>query len=90
LCSSAAEADDGLYRIMPEVLLDDRQRHASLNHPGRRRVAQILDTRRLRESRPHGAIAAGLPSAVEELLCASGIARAVGKKKIRRGEIDDV
>jgi hypothetical protein len=66
---------------MPEVLLDDRQRHASLNHPGRRRVAQILDTRRLRESRPHGAIAAGLPS---------GIARAVGKKKTRRGEIDDV
>jgi hypothetical protein len=66
---------------MPEVLLDDGQRHASLNHAGRTRVAQIMDTRRLRESFPHGAIAAGLPSAVEELLCVNGIARAVGKKK---------
>jgi len=69
---------------MPEVLLDDGQRHASLNHPGRTRVAQIIDTRRLRESRPYGAIAAWLPSAVEELLCASGIARVVVKRNPTR------
>ena len=78
-----------LNRLMPQVLLDNRQRYARGDHPGCAGVAQVVHSGRFGETGFHGAVACWLPAAVEELLGANGIARSVGEQKTRCGEIYD-
>src|SRR4051812_12049196 len=86
----SVHADRRLNRLVAKVLLDDRQWHASLNHPGRTGMPQIVHRRRLCQAGLHRTVAARFPASVEELLCANRIARAVREKEARRCEIDDL
>jgi len=84
------DAYGGLDRLMPEVLLDDGQRHASLDHPRGTRMPQVVHTRRLHQAGFHRTLTCWLPAAVEELLCTNRIAGAVGEQEAWRCEVDDL
>ena len=83
-------ADGGLDGLVPQVPLNNGQRHARLDHPGRACMTQIVHTRRLRQPSPYGTVTTGFPAAVEKLLCANRIASAISEQVVRCGEVDNL
>src|SRR5271170_1242820 len=86
----AIDADRGLNRLMPQVLLYHRQWDAGGDHPRGTGMSEIVHARRLPQTCLHRALTPGLPAPVEEFLRANGIARTVGEEEAGRREVDDV
>lgn len=79
-----------LNRLVSEMLLDNREWHASLDHPGRASVPKVVHARRLRQSSFHRAVATGLPSEVEKFLRTNRVPRAIRKQEARDGQVNRV